>query len=55
MSGPTHDVSDGRPVVLVNMPFASFRHPSLGLGLLKAALADLPVEVRVLDACLDFA
>ncbi len=41
--------------MLVNMPFASFRHPSLGLGLLKAALADLPVEVRVLDACLDFA
>jgi ribosomal peptide maturation radical SAM protein 1 len=55
MSGPTRDVSDRRRVVLVNMPFASFRHPSLGLGLLKAALSDLPVEVRVLDACLDFA
>lgn len=44
-----------RGVVLVNMPFASFRQPSLALGLLKASLAGLPVNVRVIDATIDFA
>jgi ribosomal peptide maturation radical SAM protein 1 len=42
-------------VVLVNMPFGSFRQPSLALGLLKATLAPLDVPVTVLDATLDFA
>ena len=42
-------------VVLVNMPFANFRQPSLALGLLKAALEPLPVGVTVLDATLLFA
>ncbi|MFA4965621.1 MAG: RiPP maturation radical SAM C-methyltransferase [Thermoleophilia bacterium] len=42
-------------VVLVNMPFGSFRQPSLALGLLKGALAPLDVPVSVLDATLDFA
>ena len=42
-------------VVLVNMPFASFRQPSLALGLLKAALAPLAVSASVLDATLPFA
>jgi len=42
-------------VVLVNMPFGSFRQPSLALGLLKATLAPLDVAVTVLDATLDFA
>jgi ribosomal peptide maturation radical SAM protein 1 len=46
---------DGARVVLVNMPFASYRQPSLALGLLKAALAPLPVGVSVLDASLIFA
>ncbi len=39
-------------MLLVNMPFASYRQPSLALGLLKAALAPLPVTVTVLDATL---
>jgi ribosomal peptide maturation radical SAM protein 1 len=42
-------------VLLVNMPFAGYRQPSLALGLLKAALAPLPVTVTVLDATLLFA
>jgi ribosomal peptide maturation radical SAM protein 1 len=42
-------------VVLVNMPFGSFRQPSLALGLLKATLAPLGVPVTVLDVTLDFA
>jgi ribosomal peptide maturation radical SAM protein 1 len=42
-------------VVLVNMPFASYRQPSLALGLLKAALVPLPVSISVLDATLLFA
>ena len=42
-------------VVLVNMPFGSFRQPSLAIGLLKATLAPLDVPVTVLDATLDFA
>ncbi|MBE3076792.1 MAG: hypothetical protein IMZ75_17985, partial [Actinobacteria bacterium] len=42
-------------VVLVNMPFGSFRQPSLALGLLKATLAPLDVQVTVLDATVDFA
>lgn len=42
-------------VVLVNMPFGSFRQPSLALGLLKATLAPLDVPVTVLDATVDFA
>ena len=46
---------DPARVVLVNMPFASFRQPSLALGLLKAALAPLAVSVSVLDATLPFA
>jgi ribosomal peptide maturation radical SAM protein 1 len=44
-----------RSVVLVNMPFGSFRQPSLALGLLKATLAPLDVRVTVLDATVDFA
>lgn len=54
----TNDGHAGRRqlrVVLVNMPFAGFRQPSLALGLLKASLSGLPVEVKVLDATLDFA
>ena len=42
-------------VVLVNMPFGSFRQPSLALGLLKATLAPLDLAVTVCDATLDFA
>ena len=42
-------------VVLVNMPFASYRQPSLALGLLKATLRPLDVEVTILDATIDFA
>ena len=42
-------------VVLVNMPFAGFRQPSLALGLLKAALVPLGVQTQVIDATLDFA
>ena len=42
-------------VVLVNMPFGSFRQPSLALGLLKATLTPLGVQVRVVDATLEFA
>ena len=37
------------------MPFAGFRQPSLALGLLKAAVAPLEVETKVIDATLDFA
>jgi ribosomal peptide maturation radical SAM protein 1 len=42
-------------VVLVNMPFGSFRQPSLALGLLKATLASPDLHVKVLDATVDFA
>jgi ribosomal peptide maturation radical SAM protein 1 len=42
-------------VMLVNMPFAAYRQPSLALGLLKAVLAPLAVRVSVLDATLIFA
>ena len=42
-------------VVLVNMPFASYRQPSLALGLLKATLRSLDVRVTVVDATIDFA
>jgi ribosomal peptide maturation radical SAM protein 1 len=49
----SHDTS--AHVFLVNMPFASYRQPSLALGLLKSALAPLPVTVTVLDATLLFA
>ena len=41
--------------MLVNMPFASFKQPSLALGLLKAKLAPLGLPVRALDATLLFA
>jgi ribosomal peptide maturation radical SAM protein 1 len=41
-------------VLLVNMPFAGYRQPSLALGLLKSTLAPLPVTVTVLDATLRF-
>ena len=44
----------GARVLLVNMPFASYRQPSLALGLLKASLAPLPATVTVLDATLLF-
>jgi ribosomal peptide maturation radical SAM protein 1 len=37
------------------MPFASYKQPSLALGLLKSALAPLPVAVSVFDATLPFA
>jgi ribosomal peptide maturation radical SAM protein 1 len=42
-------------VVLVNLPFGSFRQPSLALGLLKATLEPLDVSATVLDFTLDFA
>jgi hypothetical protein len=41
--------------VLVTMPFASFRQPSLALGLLKASLAAAGERVAVVDATLTFA
>jgi len=44
-----------RSVVLVHMPFGSFRQPSLALGLLKATVGSLDVRVTVLDATIDFA
>ena len=42
-------------IVLVNMPFGSYRQPSLALGLLKATLKPLDVSAMVLDATIDFA
>ncbi len=42
-------------MVLVNMPFASFRQPSLALGLLKASVAPTGARVTVLDATLPMA
>lgn len=45
----------GPRVVLVNMPFAGYRQPSLALGILKAVLQPLASQVTVLDATLIFA
>ena len=42
-------------IALVNMPFASIYRPSIGLGLLKAALVRDGHEVDVFDFNLDFA
>ncbi len=42
-------------VVLVNMPFAGYRQPSLALGILKAALRPVSSQISVLDANLTFA
>ena len=42
-------------VVLVNMPFAGYRQPSLALGILKAVLRPFDARVSVLDATLMFA
>ena len=42
-------------VVLVNMPFASYRQPSLALGIMKAVLRPLGTRVTVVDANLVFA
>jgi ribosomal peptide maturation radical SAM protein 1 len=41
--------------VLVTMPFASFRQPSLALGLLKASLVSAGERVTVVDATLTLA
>ena len=52
----TRAVTPSAPrVVLVNLPFAGYRQPSLALGLLKAVLAPLGNEVTVIDATLTFA
>jgi len=42
-------------VVLVNLPFAGYRQPSLALGLLKAVLHPLGADTTVIDATLTFA
>ena len=42
-------------VVFVNMPFASYRQPSLALGILKAVTRPLAARVMVVDANLMFA
>ncbi len=50
-----HVAVAGPRVVLVNLPFAGYRQPSLALGLLKAELEQLGAEVTVIDATLTFA
>jgi ribosomal peptide maturation radical SAM protein 1 len=42
-------------VVLVSMPFAEVQRPSIGLGLLRASLADTGIESEIVYANLDFA
>ena len=37
----------GAPIVLVSMPFVSLARPSLGLGILKAALDNHGLAARV--------
>jgi ribosomal peptide maturation radical SAM protein 1 len=47
--------TSGAPIVLVNMPFVSLPRPALGLGLLKAVLAQHGLEARVEYANLRYA
>ena len=42
-------------VLLVRMPFPSLEYPSMALGLLKAAIADRPLDCQVMYADLFFA
>lgn len=49
------DAGASRPVALVQMPFATTSSPSIGLGLLKAELADrgIGADVRYLNFLLE--
>ena len=53
MFGPNETCRDG--VLLVNMPYAGIKHPSLALGVLHALLEGAGVSVRSYYANLDFA